>query len=182
MQTAPIATERLTVRRLVGDDAATFHRLATDSHIRRYLLDGVIVEPPWAEDEIARSDELFARLGIGIGLVTERSAPEVPIGFAGFRVFQEIEPEPQLLYALLEPVTGQGYATEVARALIRDAQGRAGLTDIYTAVDSPNRASIRVLEKLGFEHRGTVPGAFGTTDLFVLPASSPVTRALHFMT
>jgi RimJ/RimL family protein N-acetyltransferase len=43
------------------------------------------------------------------------------------------------------------------------AREHGGLTDIRAAVDEPNVASVRVLEKLGFTRTGHVPGAFGKT-------------------
>jgi RimJ/RimL family protein N-acetyltransferase len=43
---------------------------------------------------------------------------------------------------------------------------RLGWTRVVAAVDRPNEASRRVLDKLGFSCRGRVPGAFGDTLLF----------------
>src|SRR5690606_11817930 len=110
--------------------------------------------------EVDASDALFARLGVGIWLVSEPAAPDIAIGFAGFRVFAETGPEPQLLYALLPAFTGRGYATEIARALIAYAFDVAGLDRVLSAADAPNVASIRVLEKVGLRRAGTAPGAF----------------------
>ena len=36
-----------------------------------------------------------------------------PVGFIGYHVFEDLGPEPQLLYAFLERVTGRGFATEL---------------------------------------------------------------------
>ncbi len=121
----------------------------------------------WSTDEIRKSDELFDSQGVGLWLVFA-SDPNRPIGFAGFRVFEEMGPEAQLLYALVEAATGQCYATEIAHALVAFAREHAGFDAIAAAVDAPNTASIRVLEKSGFERSGEAPGAFGRTYLFRL--------------
>jgi len=87
-----------------------FQRLATDPHVRRYLMDGEIMEIGWCEAVIRDSDALFASEGIGLWLVSDAVAPEIPIGFCGFREFPELMPGSQLLYALLERATGRGLA------------------------------------------------------------------------
>ena len=146
-------------RRLTADNVGAFHRLATDPHVRRYLLDGEVVGEEWARDEIESSDSLFDVHGVGIWLVYEG---DEPVGFIGYRVFEEVGPEPQLLYAFVERVTGRGAATAAARWLIEQVDW----DEIVSAVDEPNVASMRVLEKVGFERSGTLPGAFGEIVLF----------------
>ena len=151
-----------------------FHHLARDPHIKRYLLDGETVPREWCEAELERSQRLFRARGVGLWLVWERPAegwpsPDAaPIGFAGFRIFEEMSPEVQLVYAFRERVTGWGYATECGRALLKYASRplHPGFSEMLAGVDAPNRASIRVLEKLGFVREGSVPGAFGPVLLF----------------
>ena len=158
---------RLGYRRIGSDDAATLHALATDEHIKRYLLDGETMDRAWADAEVARSQASFDSGGAGLWLVAERNT-ETPIGFVGYRVFEELGPEPQLLYAFQESVTGRGYATESAEALIRFARDKLRWDEVVSAVDEPNVASIRVLEKVGFQRTGAVPGAFGKIIVFRL--------------
>lgn len=145
-------------------DASTFHRLLIDPHVRRYLLDGEIVDREWSDEAIADSDRLFAARGLGLWLMFEAD-DEDPMGFCGFRVFAEMSQEPQLIYALVESAAGQGYATEAGKACLAVAAAQ-GLTTVTAAVDEPNIDSIRVLEKLGFRRTGAIPGAFGQTICF----------------
>ena len=62
-----------------------------------------------------------------------------------------------------------GYATEMAAASIEEARKHEGCTTIIASVDELNGASLRVLEKLGFERITTLQGAFG--DMFLLQLS-----------
>lgn len=163
-----MSSARLVYRELGVHDLGAFHALVVDAHIKRYLLDGEDMTRDWARAEILASRERFDSQGIGIWLVFE-SAQGEPIGFCGFRVFPELGPEPHLLYALREEFTGKGYATEIARALVHQARTQAGLDRLITAVDEPNRASIRVLEKAGFRACGEGTGAFGRLLYFCLP-------------
>ncbi len=163
------ASARLRYRPLEPAHEAVFHALAVDPHVRRYLLDGAVVDRAWARAEIARAAALRAERGLGLWLLAPREPQRIPpIGFAGFRVFEELDPEPQLLYALLPHATGRGYATEAGAALLALASHPDGgdMAEVPTAVDEPNRASVRVLERLGFQPDGERPGAFGRTLLF----------------
>ena len=153
---------RVTFVRLTRAHLDVLHGLAVDPHVRRFLLDGAVVPRAWCDAVLEASDALYAETGLGLYLV-ER---DVTIGFAGFHVFEELGPEPQLLYALTEAHVGQGLATEIARALLEHAFA-LGRTRVEAAVDAPNVASIRVLEKAGFTRMPrTAAGAFGETYLF----------------
>jgi RimJ/RimL family protein N-acetyltransferase len=59
----------------------------------------------------------------------------------------------EVLYALLTPMTGRGYATEIARRSVAHAW-ELGLPEVVGFAWTRNPASIRVLEKAGlvFEH------------------------------
>jgi ribosomal-protein-alanine N-acetyltransferase len=45
---------------------------------------------------------------------------------------------------------GQGLATEAGRAVIEDGWSRLGLARVITVLDTPNVASRRLVDKLGF--------------------------------
>lgn len=169
---------RLDYRRPLASDVDVLHAIITDDHVKRYLCDGQTLPREWAVETIAASDQLFATRGVGLWLVFEPASAGAPIGFCGFFTFEGFEAlggEPQLIYALRETAAGQGHATEAAEASIRHAREHAGFTTIVAAVDEPNRASIRVLEKLGFERCGEAPGAFGAVILFRLPGQTGAT-------
>jgi len=144
-----------------------FHALVQDQHVRRYLLDGEVFPREWSEARVRDSLALFERRGVGLWLARDAGSGAVA-GFCGFLEIAAIDPEPQLVYALLERFTGQGYATEMARASIAHARTQPAFAEIVAAVDGVNTASVRVLEKLGFTRTGTVPGAFGDTFIYRL--------------
>jgi RimJ/RimL family protein N-acetyltransferase len=161
-----LESPRLTYRPLAADDLPEFHALVIDPHIRRFLMDGRIVDRSWAESTIAASGALFSDRQVGLWLVYAPGAPE-PVGFCGFHVFSEPDPEPQILYAFTESNTGRGYAKEATRALLDRVAG-IGWSRVVTAVDEPNTASIRVLRHFGFEQLASFPGFFGRTLFFGL--------------
>ena len=161
-----LTSERLTFRRLRATDVDAFHLLVTDPHIRRFMMDGQTMAREWTQRAVTASDDLFETHGVGLWLVFEKVDTQRTVGFCGFRVFDALGDEPQLLYAFPEQHTGKGFATEVTRALVEYARRAAGFVEVSAAVDQPNRASISVLEEVGFRRGGEVPGAFGRTLLF----------------
>lgn len=145
-----------------------FHALVVDEHVRRYLMDGNVFPIEWTRDRIRDSEALRARRGVGLWLAHETASGELA-GFCGFLEIPALHPEPQLVYAVFERFTGQGLATEMARASIDEAR-RRGFAEIVAGVDAVNQASCRVLAKLGFERTNTLEGAFGDTFMFRLGA------------
>lgn len=177
MTSAPLAP-RLRFRRVAAPDAAALHDLAVDPHIRRYLLDGQLVDRSWSDTEIHRSTMLFAARGVGLWLVFPVGSTGEPIGFGGYRIFEDLDPRPQLLYALRESWTGRRLGTELATALVEFAVAKAGFEEVPAATDEPNIASVRVLENVGFRRTGHTAGPFGRTLLFTYrPTWTPTSTA-----
>ena len=162
-----MVSPRLDLRPWRPGDLDEFHALVQDQHVRRYLMDGEVFPREWSDERIRDSIALFERRGVGLWLVREGASGAVA-GFCGFLEMPAIDPEPQLVYALLEKFTGRGYATEMARVSIAQARSQASFAEIVAAVDGVNAASVRVLEKLGFTRTGAMPGAFGDTFIYRL--------------
>jgi RimJ/RimL family protein N-acetyltransferase len=85
------------------------------------------------------------------GLMT----PEPPVG----------GPDPEFGCLLVTRSHGQGYATEAGRAVLGDAWSRLDLPRVITVLDSPNRASRRLVDKLGFTFERAVFDDAGTAFL-----------------
>ena len=158
-------SERLTYAALGADDIDAFHGLIQDDHVRRYLLDGELFPREWSADRIGDSRRLFEQRGVGLWLARDTSTGAL-VGFCGF--LDTGAEHPELVYALPERFTGKGYATEMARASIAEARRHPDFATIFAAVDEENVASVRVLDKLGFQRTGTRPGSFGAMLLFRL--------------
>ena len=164
-------SERLSYLPVAPEDLDAFHRLVQDPHIRRYLLDGNLFDRDWAGARIQSSQALFQQRGVGLWLAYEKSSGRL-IGFCGYLQFAELHPEPQLIYAMTETFTGLGYATEMGGAAIAHARAQSGFAVIHGSVDAVNAASLRVLEKLGFQRVSTVQGSFGDLYMLQLPCES----------
>jgi ribosomal-protein-alanine N-acetyltransferase len=161
-------SDRLRYQPVTLADLDGFHSLIEDEHVRRYLMDGNLYPREWSEERVLESKELFERRGVGIWMVTDRTTNEL-VGFCGFLEILRIHREPQVAYAMFERFSGKGYATEMARTSIAHARRQSGFVEIIASVDEVNVASLRVLEKLGFERVVTQQGSFG--NMFVLRLS-----------
>ena len=63
---------------------------------------------------------------------------------------------PDVGYAFLESVWGQGLAQEAAAATVAYARDQLGLASLAAIAKPDNQASIRVLEKVGFLRQGLI--------------------------
>jgi [ribosomal protein S5]-alanine N-acetyltransferase len=125
-------------------DTDNLHRLWTTPGVRRYLRDNEIIPRARTADVIARSERLFAERGHGLSGAWKVDSP----------------PELELLYGVADDLWGQGYATEIAEAVVRHCLGELQMPLVRASTDTGNAASVRVLEKLGFafERRATADG------------------------
>ena len=87
-------------------------------------------------------------------------------------------PDPEFGCLLATRSHGKGYATEAGHAVIADAWSRLGLPRIVTVMDSPNLASRRLVDKLGFSFDRAVFGEAAQAYLvFVLDRPGATARA-----
>jgi RimJ/RimL family protein N-acetyltransferase len=150
-------TERLALRELRASDSRFVCALMTDpsfvAHIgdrgvhtvedaQRYIESG-----PWTR---------YAALGFGLWLVQLRDTDE-PIGVCGL-LKRDTLPSPDIGFAFRPQFWSNGYAFESAAAVMRFAANVLHLSQVMAIVSPSNTASIRLLEKLGFEReRDTEP-------------------------
>lgn len=146
-------TARLELAPVREDDVPALLALFRDPEVRRYLLDGRVVEEAWVRGEVEASRQRFTDGGAGLWAIRRRGEAAV-VGFVGFRAFFD-PPRMQLLYGLSPSSWGRGYATEAAEAACRYAFDVLGWDEVAAATDLPNAASIRVLERLGMARRET---------------------------
>jgi RimJ/RimL family protein N-acetyltransferase len=163
-----ITTARLVLIPLDDDHVDRLLDHFRDPHVRRYLLDDMLVDRAWVANEVLTSRARFDAGGLGLYAAFPREAPDVLAGFAGFRPFYE-PPILQLVYALGPAHVGRGLATEMGRAVIDAAFAGHGFSEVRASTDEPNQASVRVLERLGMTLVSREAGEIWTQLHFVLP-------------
>lgn len=149
-----LTTERLVLRPLRVHDAAAVAAGAGDKRVAQHLLQvpspyPVSLARRWVEHRIE-----WWELGRGVTLaITDAHATQQLLGTVSLRRYQR-DRRAELGYWLAAPAWGRGIATEAARAAIDFGFRELGLARIYAQVLAGNRASLRVLDKLGLVHEG----------------------------
>lgn len=147
-----LRTARLVLRPIAPADRGALHRLWTDPGVRRYLWDDRVIELARVDEVIVRSAASFAGEGFGLFALREPGGAEL-LGAVGiYRLAAGLEPE--LIYSLAPACWGRGLASEASRAVIADAFGRLGFARVLARTDTPNRASIEVMRRLGMQYLG----------------------------
>ncbi|MFG3252733.1 GNAT family N-acetyltransferase [Streptomyces sp. NPDC048172] len=137
-----LETERLILRPWDEGDAAEFSDLLAERG------DG---KPPVERIRTSIGELLAATETTGIALLPiERRDEGDFIGYCGLIIGRTTLEEPEIAYELFQHAHGRGYATEAARAVL-GAAAATGRKRLWSTTRTWNTASLRVLEKLGFE-------------------------------
>jgi ribosomal-protein-alanine N-acetyltransferase len=164
---AVLDTPRLRLRAPVQDDAASiFASYAQDAEVSRYTTwsphTSVDVTRTWLEECAAgwRMGTAFSWLiSLDDGA---RTAGMVELRRVGLRL--------ELGYVLAQPYWGRGLMTEAAGAVVNWAVAQPQVYRVWATVDLENRASQRVLEKVGMTREGVL------RRWLVAPTLGPVPR------
>jgi [ribosomal protein S5]-alanine N-acetyltransferase len=155
LPTPRLQTARLRLRPFAGEDADALFALHSNAHVLRYW-----DSPPWTDR--SRAERFLtvcremAEEGSGARVVMERVSDGAFVGWCGLSRWNPDFRSASLGYCLTEAAWGQGYATEAAAALLEWAFDTLDLNRVQAEADTRNRASGRVLEKLGFVLEGTL--------------------------
>lgn len=147
-----LSTPRLMLHPYPQDAVDAFHALNTDSQVRKYLWDDTCISREQAADILQQNARQFAQEKCGLWQICHRQYTE-EIGYAGLWYFFD-EPQPQLLYVLHPAYTGNGYATEAARAVLAYAFFSLHFTYLDASCDRDHQASRAVIERLGMQLTG----------------------------
>lgn len=149
-----IETPRLRLRRLRPSDEPDLVALDSDPEVMRYVGSPAGVKA--ADETLARVRE---RIGSDHGPIgfwrVERRADGAFCGL-GALVRMPSGDDVELAYRLVRSAWGQGIASEAGAALLEYAFGPVGLGRLVAVTYPDNRASQRVLDRLGFERQDDV--------------------------
>jgi RimJ/RimL family protein N-acetyltransferase len=148
----PIRTTRLVLRSFRPSDAPEVKRLAGDPEVAN----GTLLPHPYtdgmAEAWIARQETDFASAH-QFNFAIDREDDGALVGSIGLEIAAAGN-YAKLGYWIGRPYWGRQYATEAGRAVVGYGFGVLALERIWAPRFRWNRASGRVLDKLGFAHEG----------------------------
>ena len=172
MKMKPIETDRLLLRPYTLDDAQEVWEYQRDPAVTKYTNDGGV--RTLAEIESILQDVIiegdYVEYGYGRMAVVHRESNKV-IGFCGLKYLPELD-QVDIGYRYAKEYWGQGLATEAGLAVMQFGWQELQLPRIIGMALPENKASVRVLEKLGlkFVHNDMDEGI----DIVVYAADSPM--------
>lgn len=134
------------VQRLAGDKRIA----ATTSNIPHPYPDGA------AEQWIGGHQDAFARKATITFAITNRESGQL-IGAVGLTNISLRHACAEVVYWVGVEYWSQGYCSEATQTIIEYASQSLGVSRIVARCFSRNRASARVMEKVGMRHEGTLP-------------------------
>lgn len=148
-----LQTERLKLRELTTDDAPFIVNLLNQPSFLRFIGDKGVRTLDDAQTYLTNGPiDSYQRHGFGLYLV-DLPDSNTPIGMCGL-VKRDSLPHVDLGFAFLPEFWGEGYALEAAAAVLKYAREFLKLDRIVAITDPDNEASIKLLQKLGFEFDG----------------------------
>ncbi len=145
-----LRTERIALRLYAEADKQLFVSLFTDEGVMKHVGDGVMTG--------SAAEQLWDRLHTDFypkGKDTIRGMFALDdgryVGHASLRPRPTKTKDWEVGYMLMTREWGNGFATEVCRALVEFGFEELGLESVFATVDDDHESSIRVLRKCGFE-------------------------------
>ena len=151
-----LETDRLVIRAFDESDAPALFVHASNPNVTRFTL--------WDSHKTVFETEMFVRDYARCRYMEHTPEPYAitlrgdakPIGTVGCFWASEPNKTMELGYWLAEPFWGRGLMAEACRAAVESAFANHGPRRIQARVIAGNVASVRVLEKSGFQFEGTL--------------------------
>ena len=148
-----INADRVSLRRMTERDVDSLYTIFSDAEVMRYWSSPPMKDRSEAEKLLAETHADFnRRLALKWGIAL--NIDDTIIGTSTLFHLDSNNQRAEIGYALGRAHWGKGYAREALRALLDYAFGGLDLQRIEADVDPRNTASIRTLERLGFQKEG----------------------------
>lgn len=155
--TPVIRTERLLLEPYVPEDEEDFVRLFADKEVARWMGDG----PQSDKENRALLERVLTHVyptdRFHVWAVREDGRL---VGHAEIKDTTDIDGH-EIIYALARQAQGRGLGTELASALVSYGFRELGLSEVHATVAPDNRASLALLQKLGFSRVDETPDPAG---------------------
>jgi RimJ/RimL family protein N-acetyltransferase len=155
-----LETNRLFLRQFNENDIDAVFAMRSDAGVMRFIREPQ-AQRSEAENWIKLVSSRWEKEKIGFCAVIKKSSNQF-IGWCGLWRLTETD-EIELGYALIEDFQGKGFAVEAAEAFLHYGFETLNLREIVAVARPENRASWRVMERLGMTYDYT--GNFYDRDL-----------------
>ena len=167
-----LATPRLILRGWRDGDLDPLAAMNADPEVMRYIGDGSVRDRQQTAAGLAQVERDWKERGYGPFAVEVRETGQLAgwVALAVPAFLPEVLPAVEIGWRLGRAFWGAGIATEAARVVLRFGFEDCGLDRIISSRHVDNRASGRVMEKLGlrFDRRTVVPAYGQPVDVFAM--------------
>jgi ribosomal-protein-alanine N-acetyltransferase len=146
-------TDRLILRRIEKKDLSDLHELCSDRNVTRWLLWSEHKSREYTRGFIEAVLRGYKDLTYFEYAIVYKENMKV-IGTCGFAVIDEENSSAELGYVVSPAYSGMGIATEASFVMLGIAFEELGLSRVYARYMTENKASGRVMEKLGMTYEG----------------------------
>lgn len=144
-----LETNRLLLRELTSDDAEDFYRLNLNPNVIRYTGNSSFKSIEEAREFLENYKDYQVN-GYGRWAVILKDSNQF-VGWCGLKL-GEMENETDIGFRFFEEEWNKGYATESANACLHYGFEKLNLKRIIGRAMKENKASIKVLQKIGLEY------------------------------
>ena len=147
-----IETQRLILRNFIPADFIQLAPILADPRVMKYSRTGDVLSVSETKEKIQGYIRSYEKYGFGKWAVISKDHNQL-IGYCGIAVEPvDNKEERELGYRLAYSFWNQGLATEAAKAAVEYGFEQLKFPYILGIVEQQNKASIRVLEKLGMRY------------------------------
>jgi ribosomal-protein-alanine N-acetyltransferase len=164
MENPTLETERLLLRPMTEKDIPFVYKLFSRSETNEYSEYPDLQNMNEAEEMYERFLKPGSENQFRLLILLKKS--KEPIGTIGFYNYVNFHMRATIGYDLLKEYWGNGYMTEAVRAMINYGFEELGLMRIEATVEPENKASVRVLERAGFQLEGRMRKRYLYKDRF----------------
>ena len=153
-----LETERLILRAFKETDLKNLFATYSEDEVTKYY----DLESMKSKSEAIEILEVFKtrfEKGIGIRWAIELKETGGYIGDCGYNPWNKRDRKAEIGYALIPKYWGKGYAVEAIKSMLHYGFRKleiVKLRRIMAMIDPRNEKSIQLVEKLGFQHEGTL--------------------------
>jgi RimJ/RimL family protein N-acetyltransferase len=167
-----LETRNLILRRMQATDSAAIFRILADDEVTRYYDEATFTDIAQARDQIEAWENGYKNKRCIRWGIAQKDDPTL-IGSCGYYGFHTWHMRAAIGYELARSSWRKGIMTEALSAMLELGFQEMGLNRIEAVVMPENRASVKLLEKLGFHNEGLLVeyenwGSKGFADLFML--------------
>lgn len=151
-----LETKNLIIRSYIKEDAKNLYEILSDERVLEYVPE----EPITMEQAQNAIKWLISNYDLDSGykysFAIELKKTKDYVGWCGFGYLDYDKSQKEIYFTLKSKYWGHGFATEASKALMEYIFNELKLKKLVAVVKPDNKASKRVIEKLGFKYKGVV--------------------------